>query len=122
MALVACRICGGNVARRARRCPHCGIKKPGKGFMARHPLLMMFAVLLVVGLLAQERNTSPPSSQSEPTKASESRCARLTLAEALRRCLTSEKLTEADLAWHAVNTYGWDCEEVIFRGPQQRDA
>lgn len=26
---------------------------------------------------------------------------------------SSRDLTKADLAWHALNTYGWDCSEVI---------
>ena len=47
----------------------------------------------------------------EPTKASESRYnSNLLLAT------TSEGLTKADLAWHASNTFGWDCEEVIAKG------
>lgn len=44
----------------------------------------------------------------EPTKASES-----VYENDIRRAYTSEGLTKADLAWHALNTYGWDCEEVI---------
>jgi hypothetical protein len=30
-------------------------------------------------------------------------------------------LTKADLAWHALNTYGWDCDEVVDRGEQRGD-
>ncbi len=26
---------------------------------------------------------------------------------------TSVGLTKADLAWHALNTYGWDCRDVV---------
>ncbi|WP_414910944.1 hypothetical protein [Pseudomonas sp. IT-P44] len=26
---------------------------------------------------------------------------------------SSRNLSKADLAWHALNTYGWDCSEVI---------
>ncbi|MFV8632214.1 hypothetical protein ACNRDB_22430 [Ralstonia pseudosolanacearum] len=35
------------------------------------------------------------------------------MSKDIRRATTSEGLTKADLAWHALNTYGWDCEEVI---------
>ena len=52
----------------------------------------------------------------EPTKASESRCAPLSFREVVKQCHTSEGLTKADLAWHATNTYGWDCDEVTSRG------
>lgn len=26
---------------------------------------------------------------------------------------SSRNLSKADLAWHAVNSFGWDCEEVV---------
>ena len=29
---------------------------------------------------------------------------------------TGLNLSNADLAWHAVNTYKWDCSEVVTRG------
>ena len=32
-----------------------------------------------------------------------------------RRRTIPEGLTKADISWHAVNTYGWDCEEVISK-------
>jgi hypothetical protein len=47
----------------------------------------------------------------EPTKASQS-----VYNRNIRLATTSEGLTKADLAWHAVNTYGWDCEEVLSKG------
>lgn len=39
----------------------------------------------------------------------------------IRKATTSKNLTNADLAWHAVNTYGWDCEEVISRSKGNGD-
>ena len=46
----------------------------------------------------------------EPTKASESPYnGNFSLAT------TSHNLTKADIAWHALNTYGWDCDEVLSR-------
>ena len=44
---------------------------------------------------------------AEPTKASQS-----IYEKDIRRATTSQGMTKADLAWHALNTYGWDCEEV----------
>lgn len=29
---------------------------------------------------------------------------------------TSRNLTKADLAWHAMNSYGWNCPEVVEQG------
>ena len=48
------------------------------------------------------------SASAEPTKAEES-----TYVTDISNAHTSRNLTKADLAWHALNTYGWDCEEVI---------
>lgn len=33
----------------------------------------------------------------------------------IRKATTSSNLSNADIAWHATNTYGWDCEEVVSR-------
>ncbi len=54
---------------------------------------------------------------AEPTKAVQS-----LYGQDIRRATTSEGLTKADLAWHALNTYGWDCDEVVNRGAPMRDG
>lgn len=54
---------------------------------------------------------------AEPTKAVQS-----VYEQDIRRATTSEGLTNADLAWHALNTYGWDCEEVVKRDPPMKDG
>ena len=33
----------------------------------------------------------------------------------ITKATTSEGLSNADLAWHALNTYGWDCDQVVSR-------
>jgi hypothetical protein len=40
----------------------------------------------------------------------------------IRLATTSEGLTKADLAWHAANTYGWDCEEVLSKGNRTKNG
>ena len=47
----------------------------------------------------------------EPTKATSS-----SYNTDIRRATTSSGLSKADLAWHAQNTYGWDCSEVVSKG------
>jgi len=47
----------------------------------------------------------------EPSKATES-----AYNTDIRKATTSKGLTKADLAWHALNTYGWDCSEVVAKG------
>ena len=54
---------------------------------------------------------------AEPTKASES-----AYNGNIRLATTSEGLTKADLAWHATNTFGWDCNEVRSRGNLSKDG
>jgi hypothetical protein len=53
----------------------------------------------------------------EPTKASES-----VYNRDLLKATTSEGLTKADLAWHAVNTYGWDCGEVVLKAEPTKEG
>lgn len=53
----------------------------------------------------------------EPTKAIES-----SYNIDIRKATTSVNLTKADLAWHAVNTYGWDCEEVVSKDELNSDG
>jgi hypothetical protein len=54
---------------------------------------------------------------AEPTKASES-----VYETDITKATTSEGLTKADLAWHAKNTYGWKCDEVISIRPTTPDG
>ena len=53
----------------------------------------------------------------EPTKASQS-----SYESDFLSATTSSGLTKADLAWHALNTFGWDCSEVISRGEMQKEG
>lgn len=53
----------------------------------------------------------------EPESASESK-----YNKDISKANTSEGLTKADLAWHAKNTYGWDCDRVIFKGEMTPDG
>lgn len=57
------------------------------------------------------------TNSAEPTKAVQS-----VYEHDIRRATTSEGLTKADIAWHAVNTYGWDCEEVVKQDTPTRDG
>ena len=61
--------------------------------------------------------SAPSISGSRPTKASES-----SYNQDLRRATTSEGLSNADLAWHALNTYGWKCAEVVSSGEQNEEG
>jgi hypothetical protein len=64
-----------------------------------------------------ERQRTPlKSSGAQPTKANES-----IYEKSVLQATTSDRLTNADLAWHALNTYGWDCEEVVRRDEQKGD-
>src|SRR3954471_24388943 len=72
----------------------------------------IIGLTIVVGLLL----TTPCAWCAERSKASES-----AYESDITKANTSDGLTKADLAWHAQNTYGWDCEEVIsLTGPNQQ--
>lgn len=55
--------------------------------------------------------------KEELTKAIES-----TYNTDIRKATTSVGLTKADIAWHAVNTYGWDCDEVVSKDEMNSDG
>jgi hypothetical protein len=69
--------------------------------------------LAVVALLIM----TPWTWGAEPTKASQS-----VYEKDIRKATTSEGLTKADLAWHALKTYGWDCEEVISKDAPTKEG
>lgn len=54
---------------------------------------------------------------AEPTKASQS-----SYEKNFSGATTSNNLTKADLAWHALNTYGWDCSEVVSKDKPTGDG
>jgi hypothetical protein len=57
------------------------------------------------------------ASRGEATKATES-----IYEKDISKAYTSDGLTKADLAWHAKNTYGWRCNEVVAAGELVRDG
>jgi hypothetical protein len=75
-------------------------------------ILFILLVVLILGYLLGGGYRSP-AVKNEPTKAVESDYG-LDIAS-LRKATTSENITNADIAWHALNTYGWDCDEVVTK-------
>lgn len=76
----------------------------------------MLVLLALVSISLTACEESLRSGPSEPTRASESE-----FNHNITKAHTSRNLSNADLAWHAQNTYGWNCEEVTSREPQTRD-
>jgi hypothetical protein len=131
MALIRCKECGDTVSTKAAACPHCGApvvrarKKPGGCLTAVALLGIGWLIIMAITTYSppdkrassQDPNSSTalPSSdeaqgQSEPTRASQSE-----YNQDIIKATTSVGLSKADLAWHALNTYGWDCNEVVSR-------
>lgn len=69
---------------------------------------------LPVGCGGPEEKESAPHEQ---TKAIES-----SYNQNMREATTSHSLSKADLSWHALNTYGWDCPEVISENDKNSDG
>lgn len=75
---------------------------------------LVLVAFVSTSLAACEDSTTPVP--SDPTRASESE-----YNEDITKARTSRDLSNADLAWHAQNTYGWNCDEVVSREPQTGD-
>lgn len=66
--------------------------------------------------ISQATSSNDLSKGVEPTKAEQS-----SYNSDISQATTSSNLSKADLAWHAQNTYGWDCEEVVSREDMTTD-
>lgn len=79
----------------------------GKGMMDSHnnPTAKVTTSYSVSQAQVAPAQASPPK---ESTKAEDSE-----FNHDLSHAHSSRNLTKADLAWHALNTYGWDCSEVV---------
>lgn len=65
-----------------------------------------FAALVIMSVMA----IVSCSDSSESNKAASS-----SYNQDIRKATTSRGLSKSDLAWHAQNTYGWDCSQVISK-------
>lgn len=83
--------------------------------------LHISTILVLISILSGcGGKPQPPGSKKAPRTATlpqPTRADQSPYEKNARLATTSRDLTNADLAWHAVNTYGWDCSEVISRGP-----
>ncbi len=109
MALKKCKACGKEISKKAKQCPNCGEPQGPKHYsLGKLIIALLLAWFLYVVFSASFSNS--PSQQAQ-TKASDS-----AYNQSITKATTSNNLSNADLAWHAKNTYGWDCSEVIARG------
>jgi hypothetical protein len=75
-------------------------------------------MLVVLWLALSDAYHESKTSKVEKTKASESSYNDDLLKAAHPG---GDRLSNADLAFHALNTYGWDCDEVVQRGKLLHD-
>lgn len=110
--LVSCKTCGQSISKNAKTCPHCGEENRTTTTAAKAPgflsvLLIIFAIAWFVGKLSG----SDPGEGNKPSAANQS-----SYNNDIRQATTSSGLSKADMAWHAQNTYGWDCAQVVSKG------
>jgi hypothetical protein len=74
-------------------------------------------MVLATMLSACGSEPEPTTSEHEPTKAEQS-----IYNKDIRQATTSGGLSKADLAWHAQNTYGWDCAQVVSQEEMTSDG
>jgi len=82
------------------------------GSMKGRSIFVTAAALFVISCwsCSNEKPTTG-GKPNEPNKASQTAYKTDSVKAAI-----SERLTKADLAWYAVNTYGLDCAEVVSKG------
>lgn len=69
MALVKCRECGEQVSKTAKTCPHCGVKKPGRGGIGLGGIVLLAGTLFVVAAIYGSGPDSPAVPTSTPPEA-----------------------------------------------------
>lgn len=84
--------------------------------LVKKPWYKIWWVWLIATVFLAEifRGSPPDGNDSSLTKASQS-----SYNKNVFSATTSYGLTKADLAWHALNTYGWSCSEVVSVGSNQ---
>ena len=74
-------------------------------------LVTAVAIFFISCWSCTDEKPSTESKPHEPTKAADQSAYKRDSV----RAVISERLTKADLAWYAVNTYGLDCKEVVSK-------
>lgn len=120
--LVNCRACKQLISKNAKSCPHCGEENPVVAVPVKVPgclpvLSTGFFIFLLAGVFGKSCTSETSSYRHDLSKASES-----TYNQDYSRVNTSYALSNAELAWHAKNTYGWDCSRVIWKGEMTSDG
>ena len=72
-------------------------------------------ILLIIGIYSLKGCTSNYDYSSDTTHKRESRYNTMSPAD-YHKEMKSINLQYADVAWHAQNTYGWNCAEIINMG------
>jgi len=121
MAMIKCNECNNEVSTTAESCPKCGAilkKKTGCFGCLGRGLLILFVLGVIGQFVDKKPSTSRPKKieahnnlSTEPTSATSS-----SYNQDIFKATTSKGLSKADLAWHAQNTYGWNCSEVVSIG------
>lgn len=67
MAMRKCRECGQEVSSRAKVCPHCGVKKPGRRHIRATTVLAVVVGFFIVWAMTMSQEASPPASTANQT-------------------------------------------------------
>lgn len=79
--------------------------------------IFAFIIILFVYMANSDKNVEVNNNVQNTTKASESRYNDMDPADYYKE-MKSDNLEYSDIAWHAQNTYGWNCSEVISLGQE----
>jgi len=96
-------------------------KEPEKNSLKSLVIIGLISLIIIIAIVSVINNSTENyqelNNYNEPTSSSESELNNVPISEKYE----SENLSKADLAWHATNTYGWDCNEVIEIGESNGD-
>jgi hypothetical protein len=131
MPFIKCKKCGNQFENKLNSCPFCDENKKSPKSKSLTVIFIIVGILCVVGVFnapdeglfrylwsgGHSQLESKSSIKNESTKAVSS-----VYNIDIRKATTSRDLKAADLAWHAKNTYGWDCEEVVSKTGMNSDG
>jgi len=62
--LIQCKVCGGDIAKGVKKCPHCG--KDQRNFFMRHKIITGFLILIILGSILPSPDEGKPEAVNEP--------------------------------------------------------
>ena len=125
MALIKCAECGHEISEQATTCPSCGhpnvppkipVEKPPSKTGPHPVILVLIAIIAIIVFVISLGATNNSSVTGTKKTVGYGHYTKSAYEHDITKATTSKGLSFADIAWHALNTYGYACEEVVSQG------